>query len=206
MTAIGAISLAAGVAWGARSPLEAAPMRDQNARLEHRLDGPHAAMIRQDASEQRAIERNAPQKPWAREPGRTAIVGAAMVPVSPPAALSGPQLLSPREVPRARGGGPVPTVQRFSSNDVGVSRGVHAVGASTVSAPIGCSRIEAVAAPHVRSLDVNVTNDAGESMAHAHRSGRLAVVSFCPRDDGQYFVTARAVGGTVADPVQLFVE
>jgi hypothetical protein len=196
MTTVAAISLAAGVAWSAGT----------DASLEHRLDGPHAASIQQSATEQRAIETNAPDEPSWREPGRASIVTAAMVPVSPEPELRGPRMTSSRETPRARGGGPAPSVQRFSTDEVGTARGLVPVGASTVSAPLGCSRVEAVGAPRVRSVDVTVTNERGQSVAHAQQIGRLAVVSFCPRDDGQYFVTARAVGGTVADPVQVFVE
>jgi hypothetical protein len=206
MTAIGPVTLTSATSWAARSPLESPSQRNENVRLEHRLDGPRAASIEQRAAEQREIYANAPAAPSWREPGRTPIVADSIAPMSPAPDLRGPRMSASRETPRARGGGPAPSVQQFANDEVGVSRGLRVAGASTVSAPLGCSRIEAVAAPAVRSVALTVTNEAGRSVASAQHRGRLAVVSFCPRDEGHYFVTARAVGGRVADPVQLFVE
>lgn len=175
--------------------------------LEQTLDAPTSAEIRDAVSVQRLMFDAANNIPRGLGALGASPIRARVEPgIGPAYPASGPVALAPREShPIARGGGPRSMVS-LVAGDIRTSRGIEPAGALTVSAPLGCSRVSAAGAPGVRRIALTVTSRDGHSLAHAERAGRIAALRFCPPTDGAYFVRARAVGGTLPDPVQLFVE
>ncbi len=201
LIASGTIALAlAGV-----SSVNASTLND--GRPEHRVAAWAGERAVESASMKREISTSDQVVRTRAEPGDAPLaLSAATVPTSGEAAFHGPFESSRREGPLARGGGPRVSTQSISADEIGTARGLRAVGARTISAPLGCSRIEAVGAPRVRSVEVSVSDDQGATVAHVARRGRFAMLPFCAQDRGAFTVSARSVGGTVADPVQLFVQ
>jgi hypothetical protein len=157
------------------------------------------------------------------EPGRTAIrpARARFVPSTgiAPVADRGPAgaLRGERGIPQnqtlARGGGPL--IAAVSSARVQTPvEAIHLADArmteqtreSSMALPLGCSHLVAAGTPHVTRVSMQIVNADGRIIANDARRGRLAEISFCPRDRGSYRLTVQTRGsGGVVDS-QVFVE
>lgn len=189
-----------------RRPSATSEARSQRP-LEHTVGAMRSAELLDNAAMYRAIASSGSIDPATIGSMQARPLQARVEPlVGPASPRTGPELLPERESYRsARGGGPRMTQSLVAADRPG-ARGIESVGPGVASAPLGCSRIGAAGAPGVRRITLSVASRDGRVIAQTDRAGRIATVRFCPVTSGAYTIRARSTGGTVADPVQIFVE